>query len=113
MQLSIRHDTRFAYDDPADYALVQLRVRPVSGPAQTVERWEVELDGAHRHAAFTDAYGTRVELIELSPEARAVTIRVSGEVSTHPQAGIMGPDAPLRNAVRDGTEEGGRLPLWH
>jgi transglutaminase-like putative cysteine protease len=100
MQLSIRHETRFIYDAPAHYALVQLRMRPQTGPTQTVKDWSLSLDGARHHAQFVDAYGTLVDLIELEPDAQEIDIHVSGEVETISRDGVYG-DGPSC------------VPLWH
>ncbi|MEM7728696.1 MAG: transglutaminase family protein [Pseudomonadota bacterium] len=105
MRLSIQHQTRFDYAAPASYALLQLRLHPRTGPTQEVLDWSLSLDGAVRHATFRDAFGSHVDLIELSPDARQVDIHVAGEVETRAGSGIVGP-----GVVGSGAS---CVPLWH
>ncbi len=45
MRLAIRHISRFRFDEHAPHVLQRLRLRPQSGPSQTVRGWEVPIDG--------------------------------------------------------------------
>lgn len=99
MRLTIRHETVFRYDQGASYALLQLRVRPLSCAGQEIVSWAVDLDGAHRQAAFTDQYGNRVDLVGLDAASDICRIVVEGEVETTDQSGVTGADGSL-------------VPLW-
>ena len=100
MRLSIQHKTRFTYGEAAQYALLQLRVRPMDSPSQTVRNWTLSLDGAVHQAEFFDQYGTATDLITFDRGVQAVDIHVVGEVETFETAGVM-------------QSREGPLPLWY
>ena len=99
MRLKITHATQYAYAEPAQYALQQLRIRPHSSPRQEVLSWQVELTGAHLQAQFTDQHGNLVDLVEFEPGAAQIGVVVRGEVETADTSGIAGPHVQT-------------MPLW-
>lgn len=95
MRLKIEHRTDYVYSEPASYALLQLRMRPKSNDTQTVESWDLTLDGARTQTRFTDHLGTDVDLIEPLPGSERVTITVVGVVETMTPDRIIAPGKTL------------------
>lgn len=100
MQLTINHVTRYAYDQPVDYALQRLRLRPLSCKMQQVDHWQVSVTGGQIVASYQDHYGNHTDLVCVDAGVTAVEIIASGQVSTDDCAGVLGPVY-------------GRAPLWH
>ncbi|OXH85379.1 transglutaminase, partial [Burkholderia multivorans] len=63
MRLAIRHISRYQFDERATYALQRLRMRPQSGPGQTVRAWQVTIDGAEPTLSYADGLGNRIDLV--------------------------------------------------
>lgn len=100
MRLSIEHLTRYVYNEPVPYALLELRLIPASDRRQTVVRWDLQIEGGLKEAEFDDQHGNRVTLVSLAAGVQAVTVRCDGEVDTTDLAGVMGPHT-------------GYAPLWY
>ena len=100
MNLNIRHETHYQYTDECAYAVLQIRLRPVTTPVQNVLDWTIELEGAERQARFWDHNHNQVELITLMPGASQLRILATGQVETTDTSGIIG-------------QHSGRLPLWY
>jgi len=100
MLLRINHTTRYHYAVPASYALLQIRLRPITTPAQTVLTWSLDLEGADTQAQFSDQFGNLVDLVLLQPNANDVAISFSGEIETHPSSGVVGVHSEV-------------MPLWY
>lgn len=90
MQLKIDHATQYDYALPASYALLQMRVRPQTSPAQIVSEWEMQLSGARIETHYRDPHGNWVDLVALEPTATMVEIAVSGQVETLSANGVIG-----------------------
>ncbi len=99
MKLKIRHETRYSYDKPVQYALQRLRLRPRSSTLQSVLSWTVEIEGAQEEVTFLDQFGNDTMLISVSGGSHEVVIVAEGEVETHNRAGVFGQHA-------------GYAPLW-
>lgn len=99
MQLSIRHVTRYSYDQPVAYGLQELRLTPKSRTTQVVERWRTTVTGGQVAARFEDQHMNTVELVVFDAGVREIEIVCDGEVETRDNAGILGPHA-------------GFAPLW-
>lgn len=95
MRLTIEHWTEYVYSQPASYALLQLRMRPQSNATQTVEHWDLQLEGARRQVRFFDHLGTDVDLIEPLPGSDRVAITAIGEVKTSTPNRIIAPPFTL------------------
>lgn len=63
MRLAIRHISRFRFDEHAPHVLQRLRLRPQSGPSQTVRAWQVTIDGVEPTLTYADGLGNRVDLV--------------------------------------------------
>lgn len=100
MKLRINHTTQYAYDTPVSYGLQQVRLTPVSTPHQTVNNWQVDVEGGSVELSFQDQYDNTSLLVLADPGARQVKVTVSGEVETHTSDGVFG-------------KIYGAAPLWH
>lgn len=99
MRLKITHTTEYVYDEPMPYALQRLRLTPQTGPCQTVESWDVSVDGATVEVTYDDHFGNRVALVETEGPQRKVKVLASGLVITEDKAGVFGTHT-------------GNAPLW-
>lgn len=99
MRLKITHTTEYVYDEPMPYALQRLRLTPQTGPCQTVEDWDVSVDGATVEVTYDDHFGNRVALVETEGPQRKVKVLASGLVITEDKAGVFGTHT-------------GNAPLW-
>lgn len=99
MRLSIRHTTRYRFDDPVIHALQRLRLTPKQTQGQEILGWAMDYDHAHPELTYEDQHHNTVTLVAVEPGVREVTITCSGTVDTHDQAGVLGKHA-------------GHLPLW-
>lgn len=98
MDLSIVHETRYAWDAPTAMAVQQVRLTPRAGPVQDVLDWRLEVDGGHVEVEYDDHWGARATLVSAEPGAEALTLRASGTVRTLRGDGVSGPHrgpAPL------------------
>ena len=98
MDLTVHHETRYAWDAPGGGALQQLRLTPRSSPAQDVAEWRLEVEGGTVEAEYADQWGARVTLVSAGPGAAALTLRARGRVRTLRGDGVSGPHrgpAPL------------------
>lgn len=99
MRLHIRHLTRYSYQQPVDYALQQLRLRPKSRPGHTVESWAITVTGGKMETSSIDQHANEVDLISFDPGSSQIEILCEGIVSTTDRAGVVGPHQ-------------GHVPLW-
>ncbi|HEY1610208.1 MAG TPA: transglutaminase family protein, partial [Paraburkholderia sp.] len=84
MQLAIRHDTIYRYAAPVRYSIQQLRLAPLTTPAQIVTQWHVDAPGKLDSAR--DAYGNTLLTLVLTRPHQEIRLRVRGEVETLPLA---------------------------
>jgi len=82
MQLAIRHDTVYRYEAPVHYSIQQLRLSPLTTPAQIVTQWLVDAPG--KLEAGRDAYGNALMTLVLTRPHKEIRLRVRGEVETVP-----------------------------
>ncbi|GHA45471.1 transglutaminase [Amylibacter ulvae] len=100
MKLHINHITQYAYDQPVDYALQKIRLRPYDSVSQDVSDWKLIIDGGKLEASYVDHYGNCVDLISTDIGAQNLTITATGNVITSDESGVFG-------------KIYGRAPLWH
>jgi transglutaminase-like putative cysteine protease len=100
MRLTIRHRTRYAWDDPVAGGLQELRLTPKTGHGQQVLGWSVSVDGGRHELDFEDQHHNRVTLIGFEGPGHAITVTCSGAVATEDRAGVIGRHA-------------GFAPLWY
>ncbi|MDW3217538.1 MAG: transglutaminase family protein [Acidimicrobiales bacterium] len=85
----ISHATTYTYSTPVRHGLQELRLRPVSGPSQSVLGWDTEIEGGTHQLLFDDEYGNRVELIRLTPGSTETVVTARGEVETEDVGGVI------------------------
>lgn len=100
MRLRITHTTQYDYDMPVDYALQKVRLRPASCELQSVEDWQIEIEGGRIETDYRDHYGNHVDLVSAEIGTQKLIIRAHGTVITYDKAGVLGMVY-------------GRAPLWH
>jgi len=90
MRLAIRHTTRFERDDNAPYVMQRLRLRPQSGPGQTVRAWQVTIDGIEPELGYVDGLGNGIDLVRHASTRNELSIIAAGVVETQDRAGVVG-----------------------
>lgn len=100
MQLKITHTTTYHYDQPVDYALQKVRLRPQRINVQDIIDWDIAITGGQIEAQYTDHYGNHVDLVNADVGVMALKIAASGTVETKGASGVLG-------------QVYGRAPLWH
>ncbi|MBC7281122.1 transglutaminase family protein [Hoeflea sp.] len=91
MLLKISHVTEYAYAQPVRYALQRLRLTPQDSPLQTVNSWEMQVEGGAVEAQYSDHFGNVVELVSASRDTEAIKVVASGVVETIDKIGVSGP----------------------
>lgn len=90
MRLAIRHTTRFERDDSALYMMQRLRLRPQSGPGQTVRAWQVTIDGIEPELGYVDGLGNGIDIVRHTSNRNEIAIVAAGVVETQDRAGVVG-----------------------
>jgi transglutaminase-like putative cysteine protease len=80
MQLHIRHETFYRYDEPVKRSVQSLRLTPRRDPMQRAISWKMATPG--RCSSQVDAYGNIVHLLTLDEPHREIRIVVNGVVET-------------------------------
>jgi transglutaminase-like putative cysteine protease len=96
MQLRIRHETRYVYDELATYSVQSLKLTPRREPRQRTLRWQIHAPG--QRVEQIDAYGNVTHLLSLAAPHREVRIIVEGavEIDGRVEYGFdAGPISPL------------------
>ena len=99
MRLSIRHTTRYRFDQPVVHALQRLRLVPKQTQGQEILDWSMEYENALEELQYEDQHHNTTTLVSVGQGASEVTVTCRGTVDTHDHAGIIGRHA-------------GHLPLW-
>jgi transglutaminase-like putative cysteine protease len=99
MRLKISHETKYFYEEPAKYALQQLRLTPKSRPGQSIISWDTFIQGGVKELEFSDQHNNHVVLVSVEPGATEISIKCEGEVETLDTHGVIG-------------KQGGFTPLW-
>ncbi|MGA9410047.1 MAG: transglutaminase family protein [Roseobacter sp.] len=99
MLLTIKHVTEYTYKEPVEFALQQVRLRPLDSAVQIVTGWTVAVEGGKVETSYKDHYGNHVDLLSAVRGTQNLSITASGTVETRDAAGIYG-------------KVYGRAPLW-
>ncbi|MGF7169348.1 transglutaminase-like putative cysteine protease [Sphingobium xanthum] len=91
MRISIRHETRYDYAEPAAGVVMRLRLRPANSNGQSIERWSVTVNDVPIKRWITNGYGDAEALWRAPGRIEAVTIVAEGDVSTIDCAGVTKP----------------------
>jgi transglutaminase-like putative cysteine protease len=89
MRIRIDHSTQYAYARPARFIVQMLRLTPKSCEGQQVRDWRIETDVDARLRRSEDAFGNIVHSLYTERPTNALTIRVTGEVSTVNTGGVV------------------------
>lgn len=89
MQVRIDHRTTYAYARPARYIVQLLRLTPRSGDGQFVRRWVIDTDVDAKLRRSEDAFGNVVHALYTEAPTNSLTVRVSGDVDTVDQGGLV------------------------
>ncbi|WP_395943003.1 transglutaminase N-terminal domain-containing protein [Brevundimonas sp.] len=89
MRIRIDHSTRYAYARPARFIVQMLRLTPQSCESQQVREWRIETDVDARLRRGEDAFGNIVHSLYTERPTDALTIRVTGEVTTVDTGGVI------------------------
>ncbi|HEY6643815.1 transglutaminase family protein [Povalibacter sp.] len=90
MQLHIRHETIYRYDEPVKRSVQNLRLTPRRDPVQRALNWNISAPG--RQHEQIDAYGNVVHLLTLGEPHHEIRIIVNGVVETRDIEGEMLPN---------------------
>lgn len=99
MRLKILHTTRYTYDSPVGYGLLQVRNTPRNRSSQQVLTWKTVLEGGRIETDFDDQYANHVQLVSLTPGLSELVIHSEGEVEVRDTSGVVGAHS-------------GYAPLW-
>ncbi|MEO0613594.1 MAG: transglutaminase family protein, partial [Pseudomonadota bacterium] len=72
--------------------LQQLRLRPRTNEVQTINDWQVSVEGGTIEAAFEDQHKNLVDLVSLETDIAALTVVATGSVQTRDAAGVTAPE---------------------
>jgi transglutaminase-like putative cysteine protease len=107
MLITVRHITRYIYDEPVGYTVQRLRLTPLSFTGQQVANWRVHVAGCGKPLQFMDGFGNVVELATIHGRHRELVVEASGVVETRNCNGVVSglpKAAPVRVYLRE-TEQ--------
>lgn len=93
MRIAIDHTLRLSLLPGPGQAMLHLLLTPESGPTQTVEGWDLVLEGIETAGRFIDAFGNPVHLVNHARREGDIVIRVKGVVATRDTHGVLGKPA--------------------
>ncbi len=88
MRISIRHETRYEYEVPANSAVIRLRLMPPNTSAQTVQNWAVSINETPIERWISGGYGDAEALWRASGKLSGIHIVAEGDVTTIDTAGV-------------------------
>lgn len=89
MQLHIRHETTYRYDQAASLIVQALRMWPAPADGQRVRDWQVSVDGRKLQPTCTDGFGNPVATHTIDRSVETVRIAVRGHVETRDLHGVQ------------------------
>lgn len=89
MQLQIRHETTYRYDQAAQMIVQALRMWPAPAAGQRFREWQVSVDGRKLSPTCTDGFGNPVATHTIDREVESVRIAVRGQVETRDLHGVQ------------------------
>lgn len=89
MLITVRHVTRYLYDEPANYAVQSLRLTPASFTGQRVIDWQVQVPGCGKPLRFKDGFGNQVDLVAVYTRHSDLLIEATGTVETTDCSGVV------------------------
>ena len=97
MRLTVRHSTRYSYEETGSFAVQRLRLTPPDTRGQKVISWTISAEGFSEAAAYTDGFGNRTHLITHCKPYHELTITAEGEVETQDTGGVIGATGETAN----------------
>ena len=95
MLLNIKHETRYDYDAPVDYALQKVRLCPLDSPLQSVGNWALRVEGGK-----IEVFDREVSRNALAAEERR--LRAEAKLKRKEQAeGIVVAEKRLGSQAKD------------
>lgn len=89
MQLHIRHETTYRYDQAAQLIVQALRMWPAPAAGQRVRDWQVSVDGRKLQPTCTDGFGNPVATHTIDRQVESVRLSVRGHVETRDLHGVQ------------------------
>ncbi|MEJ1161074.1 transglutaminase family protein [Prosthecomicrobium sp. N25] len=89
MRLRITHETLYAYEKPATYAIQALRLMPRGSDNQYVVDWRIDVSQDCRLAPVDDHYGNLTHAFSIDGPIAELSIVASGEVVTEDPTGVL------------------------
>lgn len=89
MRLSVRHITRYRFDQPVRGIVQSQKLWPASSAGQRILSWQVTSEGAQTGAEFVDGGGDMIRLATWRGPLTELTVEVLGEVETTDLFGVL------------------------
>jgi transglutaminase-like putative cysteine protease len=89
MRLFIRHETRYSYEVPPDYAVQLLHLTPVDFDTQRTVSWRIEAPGIERALGYRDGFGNQVHVVTFGTAGKHVAIVAEGAVDCEDAQGVV------------------------
>jgi transglutaminase-like putative cysteine protease len=89
MRINIRHETRYAYEELVNGAVLRLRLKPSTSSCQTVHHWRVSVNDAPVERWVTTGYGDNEAVWRAPGKLSEIVIIAEGEVTTIDTAGVL------------------------
>lgn len=93
MLLTLFHDSRYHYAEPAWGVAQALRLWPAPSGSQTIKSWRVDVNGKALRATSVDGFGNPVASHAIDRPVTELQVTVRGQVQTHDRSGVHGDDA--------------------
>jgi transglutaminase-like putative cysteine protease len=89
MRISVTHETRYHYGQPAKGVIQNLRLTPRNHDGQYVVEWRIDISGDCRLDTNEDAFGNITTAYSIDGPLERLRITVEGEVETQDTNGIV------------------------
>ena len=90
MRIRVRHQTLYRYDQPIDYTIQLLRMRPREHEGQSVLGWSVRVPGRKEPLPVSeDGFGNLVHVHTVNKPHAETAIEIDGEVETRDTQGVV------------------------
>src|SRR5271154_6830685 len=107
-RLRVSHTTEVSYSDPVRTSFNEVRMTPLTLPAQTTLEARVSVSSSVPVWTYSDYWGTFVSVFDIAEPHRSLVIQAQATVETD-QAFIPAGPAPLPWAALRAQASGGRL----
>jgi transglutaminase-like putative cysteine protease len=89
MRLNVRHQTTYAFAQPASAIAQTLRITPRGHDGQHVVRWRIDIDKDCRLRTTEDAFGNHTHIFTIDGPVELLTVVAEGEIDTRDTAGMV------------------------